>query len=95
MPCSAPAGRCQALSGARALPGGDCFLDLAREGKAPDLLLREDELAVQPDVEDAAAALDQLGADAQLLLQLVRQTGGARQVVSGHAVLDGNVFSHD
>jgi hypothetical protein len=77
-----------------ACPGGDRSLDLASGGKAAYLLLREDELAVQLDVEDAAASLDQLGPRAQLLLQLVRQTGGAGQVVSSYAVLDGDVFGH-
>jgi len=68
--------------------------DLARGGKASCLLLREDELAVQLDLEDAAAALDQRGASSELLLQLVRQTGGAGQIVSSHAILDGDVFGH-
>jgi hypothetical protein len=73
---------------------GDRSLDLAGTGKAPDLLLREDELAVELDVEDASGALDQLRAEAQLLLQLVRQTGGAGQIVSGYAILDREVFGH-
>jgi hypothetical protein len=75
-------------------PCRDHRLDLALGGKASGLLLREDELAIQLDVEDAAGALDQRGADAEPPLQLVRQTGGAGQVISGHAVLDGNVFGH-
>jgi len=58
------------------------------------LLLREDQLAVQLDVEVAAGALDQRRADAEPLLQLVRQTGGTGQIVSGHAILDGDVFGH-
>jgi hypothetical protein len=72
----------------------DRRLDLALGGKASCLLLREDELAVQLDVEDAAAALDQRGAGPEPLLQLVRQTGGAGQIVSSHAILDGDVFGH-
>ena len=86
--------RSLARAGGGASPGGDCALDLARSGKAPELLLGEDELAVQLDVEDAAAALDQRGAGPELLLQLVRQTGGAGQIVSSHAILDGDVFGH-
>jgi len=57
-------------------PRRDHRLDLPLRGKASGLLLREDELAVQLDVEDAAAALDQRGPSPELLLQLVRQTGG-------------------
>jgi len=75
-------------------PRRDHRLDLALGRKASGLLLREDELAIQFDVEDAASALDQLGADAEPLLQLVRQTGGAGQIISGYAILDRNVFGH-
>jgi hypothetical protein len=75
-------------------PLGDRRLDLARGGKASRLLLREDELAVQLDLEDAAAALDQRGARPESPLQLVRQTGGTGQIVSSHAILDGDVFGH-
>jgi hypothetical protein len=75
-------------------PLGDHRLDLALGGEASCLLLREDELAVQLDLEDAAATLDQRGAGPESLLQLIRQTGGAGQIVSSHAILDGDVFGH-
>jgi hypothetical protein len=39
-------------------------------------------------LENAAAALDQGGADAERLLDLGRQTGGAGEVASGGAVFD-------
>jgi hypothetical protein len=40
------------------------------------------------DVEDPAAPLDQLWLDSEFLLDALRQTGGARAVVSNHAVFD-------
>jgi hypothetical protein len=57
-------------------------------------LLREQQLAVELDLEDAAPPLDQLGPGPEPLLDRVRQTGGAREVVSGDAVLDGDPFGH-
>jgi hypothetical protein len=75
-------------------PGADGALDLAGRGEASRSLLREDEIAVDDDVEDASRALDELGPDAESCFQLVRQTGGARQVASSAAVLDGDVFGH-
>jgi hypothetical protein len=75
-------------------PGREGLLDLAGEGEASGLMLGEDELAVCLDVKDSAGACDQLGPDAQLLLQLVRQTGGSRQVASRPAVFDGDAFGH-
>ena len=68
------------------LPDG--VLDLARIGEPTGHVFREHQLAVQVDVEDAAAPLDQLGPDAELPLDLVRQTGGTRTVVSDDAVFD-------
>jgi hypothetical protein len=54
--------------------------------EAPELLLREDQLAVDRDLD--AGAGDQLGTDLRLPLDRIRQTGGARLVVSNHAVFD-------
>jgi len=65
--------------------------DLLFLGEAAELLLGEDQLAVHADLEDAAARLDEVGLDAVLLLDLGRQTGGARLVVSNAAVLDANL----
>jgi len=72
--------------------GGDSLLerglDLAGEREAAGLPLGEDQLVVDGDLEDPAGPLDELGLDAQLLLDLLRQTGGAGIVVSDPAVLD-------
>jgi len=70
-------GRLSLASPGRLGPCRDHRLDLALGGETAGLLLREDELAIQLDVEDAAGALDERGAAAEPLLQLVRQTGGA------------------
>jgi hypothetical protein len=53
--------------------------------------LREDRLAVEGDLEVTPAAVDQPGTDAEPLLDPGRQTGGARAVVSNHAVFDRQV----
>lgn len=60
-------------------------------GEPVDGLLREDHLAVDDDVEDPAAAFDQLRVDSGLGLDFFRQTGGRRQVVSLHAIRDRNL----
>lgn len=57
-------------------------------GEASGLVFRVDDLAINLDIEDAAAALDQLSGGAGLFLDCVRQTGGLRGVVSLHAVSD-------
>ncbi len=59
--------------------------------KPAGFLLAVDQLAVDLDIEDAAAALDQLAFDAELALDRIRQTGGLGLVVSFHAVLNRNV----
>ena len=51
-------------------------------------MLREQQLTIDSDVEDAAAAGFQLGVDPEGLLQFGRQTGGCGLVVSDRAVLD-------
>jgi hypothetical protein len=56
------------------------------------LLLREEQLVIDGDLEDAAAAPDQLGLDAEPAFNLRRQTGGARVVVSHRAVFDANLL---
>jgi hypothetical protein len=62
-------------------------------GEAPELLLREHELAVDGDLENAAATLLQDRLDPCLLLDVGRQTGGTGQVVSDDAVLDDDFHS--
>jgi hypothetical protein len=62
---------------------------LPRKGKATGLLLGEDQVVVQGDLEAATGAFDQPRFDTELILDLFRQTGGTRVVVSDGAVLDG------
>jgi hypothetical protein len=69
-------------------------LDLAGLGEATGLLLGEEELVVEGDFEAASRTLDELGIEAELLPDLVRQTGGTRVVVSDGAVLDGKIAGH-
>ena len=64
--------------------------DLLRTGKAVVPVPGEHELAVCRDVEDAVRPFDELGLDAQCLLDLGRQTDGPGQVVSNCAVSDPN-----
>lgn len=63
--------------------------------EAPDVMLGEDELVVDLDVEDAAAAALELELVVfpELCLQLGDQTGRLGQVVSGAAVLDPDLHS--
>lgn len=61
------------------------FGEAARFVFAPNLL------TVDMHVEHAARPLDELGRHVELLLDGFRQTGGAREVVSLRAVLDGDV----
>jgi hypothetical protein len=68
--------------------GGDQLQNFLVLGKAAELLLGEDQLAVEHDLELPAGALDEGGVNALRLLDLGRQTGGPWQVVSLHAVRD-------
>jgi hypothetical protein len=63
--------------------------DLRRLRVPAERLLGKDQVAVHCDLEDAAGGRDQpdLGVG-YVLLQLSRQTGGSRLVVSDDAVLD-------
>jgi len=76
--------------------GGDPLLDLSLDftglGEAAQLLLGEEQVVVHGDLEDATTAADELRGDAELLLDLGRQTGGTGVVASTGAVLDGDVF---
>ncbi len=62
--------------------------DLVLFREAPGFVLREDQLVVLVDVEDAAVSSDQLGFGSGRLLDPGRQTGGTGQVVSAAAVVD-------
>ena len=66
-------------------------LNFAGVGESSHLELREDHLTVDLDVVDAAASLEKLDLGAKFLLQLGRQPGGPRQVVSLVAVFDGDI----
>ena len=59
--------------------------------KMAGFFLAVDQLAVDFDVEDSPAALDEFGGDVEFGLDRVRQTGGLRRVVSLYAILNGNV----
>ena len=92
------------LPGRRGLPAADTFLeerqDILGLRVAPEHRLREDELAVEVDVEDASRAghdLERVDLVLHLLENPHRQTGGVRQRASGNAVLDANAVSccHD
>jgi hypothetical protein len=68
------------------------FLDdlfLVREASL--VVLGENLLIAGDDLEDAAAAADELRLDAELRFDFGRQTGGPRKVVSNAAVMDGDV----
>ena len=55
------------------------------------VILGKDHGAVDHDVEDSVAALDELGFDAERALDIGRQTGGPWQVLSTTAIGDGNL----
>ena len=59
--------------------------------EAAGLVFRVDPLPVDGDIEDSAAPLDQFRLDSRTLLNCFRQTGGIGQVVSLHAVGDGDL----
>ena len=58
--------------------------------KAAGAVLGVQQRSVGGDVEYAAAALDQVGVDAEFLRDRGLQTGGLRAIVSGAAVFDGD-----
>ena len=60
------------------------LLDLSGLRKAAQLVLREDSLAVDIDVEDAAGTTNEFRLDVEFLLERRGQTGRAGKVVSGH-----------
>jgi hypothetical protein len=70
-------------------------LDLPGQGKAACLFLGEQELVVDGHLEDSTGPFDELGLDAELLFDLLRQTGGAGEVVSDPAILDDDACGHD
>jgi hypothetical protein len=67
--------------------------DLVGIGESSGLVLREDQLAVYDHIEDAVIAPDELRFDAPGLLDLGRQPGGLREIVSSPTVGDGDLHS--
>ena len=65
------------------------YLRMFRESAG--FFLAVDQLAIDFDVEDAPAALDEFGGDVEFGLNRIRQTGGLRCVVSLYAIFNGNV----
>src|SRR5215207_5723716 len=67
----------------------DQLQNLSRLWMAPERLLREDQVSIHGNLEDTAGRRDQADVGFRhLFLQLSRQTGGSRLVVSDDAVLD-------
>jgi hypothetical protein len=62
--------------------------------KTPGGVLGVHLFSVGDNVEDAAAALDELDVSAELLLQLRLQPGGAGKIVSTDAVCDGDFHAY-
>lgn len=60
--------------------------DLVLFGEPSRRVLRENEVSIRDDVEDAVVALEQLRLNSKFSRQLGPQTGGSRKVVSAHAV---------
>lgn len=59
--------------------------------KAVHFVLGPDLLPIHDHVKDAPPALDELGVDAETLLDFIRQTGGFGKIVSLHAIGDRNL----
>src|SRR5438270_6873286 len=73
------------------LHGAQLIEDLFFGGETSLGVLVEEQLIVRRHFEDPAAAAHDLAVDAELFLDLSRQTGGSREVVSNAAVIDSNV----
>ena len=58
--------------------------------EAAHVVLTPNLFAVDVNVEHAAGALDQLGINAELLLDRSRQTGGLGKIISLRAIFDGD-----
>ena len=73
----------------------NCFAhdvrDLPVVRESSQSALGEHQVAVDRDLEDPVLALDQLNRGSKLVLQLGRQPGGPRLVISNHAVFDRNI----
>ena len=68
--------------------------DLAVIGEPAERSLGEHKIPVDRNLEDPVLALYQLNRGCKLALQLSRQPGSPRLVVSNNAVLDRNIHAH-
>ena len=59
------------------------------------VVLGEDQVTVDNNVEYPVRALDELGLEAELAFDCLRQTGGLGQVVSHNAVFDADLHADD
>ncbi len=57
------------------------------------VMFGEDHRSVSNDIEDSLTAFDELGLDAERALDVGRQTGGSRQVLSTTAIGDGDLHA--
>ena len=64
--------------------------DVRFVGERAGFVFAEEQVVVDFDVEDAAAAADELRSDTEGAFDFGRQTGGAGEVVSLHAVGNGH-----
>ena len=62
--------------------------DFVRIGETARNGLGEDQFSIEMDVEDPTSSFDQLRTNPELSLDLVRQAGGSRLVVSNYAVFN-------
>ena len=79
----------QADPNTRLVAMGDLFMDKIQRSRNYLKKRKPKQMAVDDDLERTVLALDQLGLDAVLRFDVVRQTGGTRTVVSNDAVFDG------
>ena len=72
------------------LQGANCLNDLVLFGKATRGVFGIHLFSVRHDIENAAAALDQLDLGTELFLECGLQPGGTRKIVSADAVCNGD-----
>ncbi len=64
-------------------------------GEATFVVLGEYQITIDDDIKYAARSLDELGLDAELAFDCLRQTGSRGQVVSHPAVFDADLHADD
>jgi len=65
-----------------------CLQNLLVVGEASRYFFRKDFLSIHKNFKSAAPGFDELSFDSELIFNRLRQTGGLRGVVSGHAIFD-------